>query len=145
MSPGISPAVEEEGTADTVTVVLAAAEGLAGTLQAGSVGVGCVPVPAVEAETVPAVAVRGAVEVPVWIPGSWTGPAVQGCPGSLAAVGAGWEEPAAVHTETGQTAAPRLGNMVAETVEFLGMDLAVAPGIAPACEPADRAILLGCV
>lgn len=70
-SPGIPPAVvEEEESADKVTVVFAAAEGSAGTLPAGPVGAGCVPVAAVEVGTVPAVAVRGAVEAPVWILGS---------------------------------------------------------------------------
>ena len=75
-----------EETADKVTVVLAAA-GSEGTLQAGPVGVGCVPVAAVEAETVPAVAAREAAEAPVWIPGSWTGPVIQVEPGNLAAAG----------------------------------------------------------
>lgn len=62
-------AVEEE-SADKVTVVLAAAEGSVGTLQAGPAGVGCVLVAAEEAETVPAVAAREAAEGPVWILGS---------------------------------------------------------------------------
>lgn len=103
MSPGIPPAVVEEESADKVTVVLAAAaaEGSAGMLQAGPVGVGCVPVAAVEAETVPAVAARGAAEAPVWIQGSWTGPVIQEYPGNLAAVEPDWGDPAAGHTKIG--------------------------------------------
>lgn len=64
MSPGIPPAVVEEESAEKVTVVLAAA-GSVGTQQAGPVGVGCVPMAAVEAGTVPAVAAREAAEAPV--------------------------------------------------------------------------------
>ena len=137
----------EEGSADKVTVVLAAAaaEGSLCTLQAGPVGVGCVPVAAVEAETVPAVAARVAAEALVWILGSWTGPVIQGYPGNLAAAGPGWEDPAAGHTEIGQTVVLRLGNKVAETVGALGMDLAVAPGTGGACGAADRVVLPGCV
>lgn len=137
----------EEESADKVTVVLAAAaaEGSAGTLQAGPVGAGCGPVAAVEAETVPAVAARGAVEALVWILGSWVGPVIQGYPANLAAVGPGWEDPAAGHRETGQTVGLRLGNKVAETVEALGMDLAVDPGTVGAYGAADRVVLPGCV
>lgn len=62
--------VVEEESADKVTVVLAVAEGSAGTLQVGPVGVGCVLVAAEEAETVPAVAAREVAEAPVWILGS---------------------------------------------------------------------------
>lgn len=150
MSPGIPPAVVEEESADKVTVVraaavAAAAGGSAGTLQAGPVGVGCVPVVAVEAETVPAVAARGAAGAPVWILGSWTGPVIQGVPGNLAAAGPDWVDPAAGRRETGQIAGLRLGNKGAETVEALGMSLAVAPGTAGACGAADRVVLPGCV
>ena len=142
----VLPAVVEEGSADKVTVVLAAAAaGSPGTLQAGPVGVGCVLVAAVEAETVPAVAARVAAEALVWIPGSWTDPVIQGYPVNLAAAGPGWEDPAAGHTETGQTVVLRLGNKVAETVGALGMDLAVAPGTGGACGAADRVVLPGCV
>lgn len=133
----------EEGSADKVTVVLAAAA--EGTLQADPVGVGCVLVAAVEAETVPAVAVRGAAVAPVWILGSWTGPVIQGYPGSFAAVGPDWEDPAAGRTETDQTVGLRLGNRVAVTVEALGMCQAVAPGTVGACGAADRVGLPGCV
>lgn len=148
MSPGIPPAVVEEESADKVTVVLAAAaaaEGSVGTLQAGPVGAGCVPVAAVEAGIAPAVAARVAAEAPVWILGSWTGPVIQGYPGNLSAAGPGWEDPAAERKETGQTVGLRLGNKVAETVGALGMDLAVAPGTVGACEAADRVVLPGCV
>lgn len=141
----IAPAVVEAESADKVTVVLAAAEGSAGTLQAGPVGVGCVPVAAVEAGTVPAVAARGAAGAPVWILGSWTGPVVQGDPGNLAAAGPDWEDPAAERRETGQTVGLRFGNTVAETVGALGMGLAVAPGTAGACGAADRVFPPGCV
>lgn len=130
----------EEGSADKVTVVLAAAEG---TLQAGPVGVGCVLVAAVVAETVPAVAVRGSAEAPGWILGSWTGPVIQGYPGNSAAAGPGWKDPAAVRTEVDQTVGLRLGNRVAVTVEALGMDLAVAPETVGACGAADRVVLPG--
>lgn len=75
----------EEENADKVTVVLAAAEGLVDMLQPEPVGAGCVPVAAGEAGTVPAA--RGPAVVPVWIRGSWTGPVIQGEPGSLAAAG----------------------------------------------------------
>lgn len=144
----VVPAVVEEESADKVTVVLAAvaaAGGSAGMLQAGPVGVGCVPVAAVEAETVPAVAARGAAEAPVWILGSWTGPVVQRVPGNLAAVGPDWEDPAAGRRETGQIVGLRFGNKGAETVEALGMGLAVAPGTVGACGAADRVVLPGCV
>lgn len=136
----------EEGSADKVTVVLAAAAAAAaeGTLQAGPVGVGCVLVAAAEAETVSVVAARGAAVAPVWILGSWTGPVIQGYPGSFAA-GPGSEDPAAERTEIAQTVGLRLGNRVAGTVEALGMDLAVAPGTAGACGAADRVGLPGCV
>lgn len=134
----------EEGSADKVTVVLAAAA--EGTLQAGPVGVGCVLVAAVEAETVPAAAAaaRGAAVAPVWILGSWTGPVIQGYPGSFAA-GSGSEDPAAERTEIAQTVGLWLGNRASGTVEALGMDLAVAPGTAGACGAADRVGLPGCV
>lgn len=136
----------EEESADKVTVVLAAAAGgSVGMLQAGPVGAGCVQVAAVEAETVPAVAARGAVEVPVWILGSWTGPVIQGYPVNLAVVGPGWEDLAAGHRETGQTVELMLGNKVVETVGALGMDLAVDPGSVGACGAADRVVHLGCV
>lgn len=145
MSPGIPPAVVEEESADKVTVVLAAAEGSAGTLQAGPVGVGCVPVAAVEAGTVPAVVERGAAEALVWILGNWTVPVIRGVPGNLAAAGPGWEDPAAERRETGQTVGLRFGNTGAETVGALGMGLAVAPGTVEACGAADRVVLPGCV
>lgn len=138
----VVPAVVEEESADKVTVVLAA-EGSAGTLQAGPVGVGCVPVVAVEVETVPAVAARGAAEPPVWILGSWTGPVIQGDPGNLAAAGPDWEDPAAGRRETGQTVGLSFGNKVAETVGALGMGLAVAPGTVGACGAADMVVLPG--
>lgn len=82
MSPGIPPAVAEEESADKVTVVLAAAAaaaavGSVGKLQAAPVGVGCVPVAAVD-ETVTAAAAKGAAEAPVWNLGSWIGPVIQG-------------------------------------------------------------------
>lgn len=142
MSPGTPPAVVvEEESADKVTVVLAAAaEESAGTLRAGPAGAGCVPLAAVEAEIVPAVAARGAAVAPAWIPGSWAGPAIQGDPGNLAAAGPGWEDPAAGRRETGQTAGLRLGNKGAGTVGALGMGLAVAPGTGGACGAADRAV-----
>ncbi len=142
---GAVPAVVEEESADKVTVVLAAAvEGSVGML-VGPVGAGCVPVAVVEAETVPAVAAMGAVEAPVWILGSWTGPVIQGYPGSLVAVVPGWEDPAAGRRETGQTVGLRLGNKVAETVGALGMGLAVDPGIVGAYGAADRVGHPGCV
>lgn len=124
----IVPAVVEAETADKVTVVLAAAEDSVGKLQAGPVGVGCVPVAAVEAGTVSAVAARGAAEALVWILGSWTGPVIQGDPGNLAAAGPDWEDPAAGRRETGQPVGLRFGNKVAGTVGALVMGLAVAPG-----------------
>lgn len=127
----------EEGSADKVTVVLAAAEGM---LQAGLVGVDCV---LVAAETVPAVAVRVAAEAPGWNLGSWTGPVIQGYPGNSAAAGPGLTDPAAVHTELDQTVGLRLGNRVAGTVEALGMDLAGAPETVGACGAADRVVLPG--
>lgn len=130
-----------------MTVVLAAAAaGSVGTLQAGPVGVGCVLVAAVEAETAaPAAAARGAAEAPVWTLGSWADPAIQGEPGSLAAVaGPDREDPAAGHRETGQTEGLRLENKVAGTVGALGTGLAVAPGAEGACGAADRAVPLGC-
>lgn len=42
-----------------------------------------------EAGTVPAVAAKGAAGAPGLILGSWTGPVIQGYPGSFAAVGLG--------------------------------------------------------
>lgn len=66
----VIPVAVEEESADKVTVVLAAAEGSVGTLQAGPVGVGYVLVAAEGPETVPAVAAREAAEDPVWILGS---------------------------------------------------------------------------
>lgn len=145
MSPGIPPAVVEEESVDKVPVVLAAAVGSGGTLQAGPVGVGCVPLAAVVAETVPAVAAREAAEAPVWILGSWPGPVIQGVPGNLAAAGPGWEDPAAGRRETGQIVGLRFGNKGAETVWALGLGLAVAPGTVGACGAADRVVLPGCV
>lgn len=69
-----------EGSADKVTVVLAAAED---KQQADLVGVGCVQMAVVEPETA-AAAARGAVEGPVWIRGNWVGPVIQVCPGNSA-------------------------------------------------------------
>lgn len=69
-----------EGSADKVTVVLAAAED---KQQADLVDVGCVQMAVVEPETV-AAAVRGAVEEPVWIRGNWVGPVIQVYPGNSA-------------------------------------------------------------
>lgn len=143
MSPGILPAAVEEESADKVTVVLAvAAVGSGGMLQAGPVGVGCVPVAAVEAETVSA-ARRGA-EAPERIQGSWTGLVIQGEPGNLAAAGFDQEDPAAGRRETGQTVGLKLGSKVAETVMALGGGLAVAPVTVGACGAADRVVLLVC-
>lgn len=143
MSPGILPAVVEEESADKVTVVLAvAAVGSGGMLQAGPVGVGCVPVAVVEAETVSA-ARRGA-EAPVRIQGSWTGLVIQGEPGNLEAAGFDQEDPAAGRRETGQTVGLKLGNKVAETVMAPGVGLAVAPVTVGACGTADRVVLLVC-
>lgn len=147
MSPGIPPAAVEEESADKVPVVLAAvvAEGSVGTLQAGPVGVGCAPVTAVEADSVSAVAVRGAAEAPVWILGSWIGPVIQGELGNLAAVWIDWGELAAGDKETGQTVELKLGNKVAVTVGDLEIGLALAPGTAGACGAVDRVVLPGCV
>lgn len=133
----------EEESADKVTVVLAAA-GSVSKLQAVPVGVGYVQV-AAEDGTVTAVAVRGSVEVPVWDLGSWTGPVIQEWPGSLAAVGPDWEDPAAEHRETGQTVELKIVNKVAETVGALGKSLAVAPETVGAYGVADRVVLPGCV
>lgn len=149
-NPGLRviPAVVEVESADTVTVVLVAAvavEGSEGTLQAGPVGVGCVPVAAVEAETVPAVAVRRAAEAPVWILGSWTGPVIQGVPGNLAAVQPERAGPAAERRATGQIAGLTLVNKGVETVEALVMGLVVAPEMVLACGAADTIVLPGCV
>lgn len=157
MSPAIPPAVVVEESADKVTVVLAAAAAAAagssagssagsaaGMLQAGLVGVGCVPVVAVEAETVPVVAVGGAAEAPVWILGSWTGPVIRGVPGNLAAAEPDWEDPAAGRRGIGQIVGLRLGSMGAETVETLGMCPAVAPETVGEYGAADRVVLPGC-
>lgn len=144
MSPGTPPAAVEEESADKVTVVLAAAAGSVSKLQAAPVGVGYVPV-AAEDETATAVAVRGSAGVPAWVLGSWIGPVIQGQPGSLAAVGPDWEDPAAGRRETGQTVGLKLANKVAETVGALGKSLAVAPGTVGACGAADRVVLPGCV
>lgn len=142
-SLGIPPAVGEEESADKVTVVLAAAKGSVGTLQAGPGDVGCVLVAAVVVETVPAVAVREAAEALVLILGSWTGPVIQGEPGNLAAVEPDWGDPAAGHRETGQTEGLRFENKVAGTVEDLELGLAVAPGTVGACGAADMLVRLG--
>lgn len=96
---------------------------------------------AVEAESVPAVAVRGAAGGPVWILGNWIGPVIQQYPGNFA--GPGWGDTAADHTVIGLTVERRLENRVAETVEILGMDQAVAPVTVAACVAADRVGLLG--
>lgn len=69
-----------EGSADKVTVVLAAAED---KQQADLVDVGCVQVAVVEPETV-AAAARGAVVGPVWIRGNWVGPVIRVYPGNSA-------------------------------------------------------------
>lgn len=142
-SLGKPPVVVEEESADKVTVVLAAAEESGSTLQVGPVGVGCVLVVAVEAETVPAVAAeRGAAEALVWILGSWTGPVIQGHLGSLAAAGPDWEGPAAGRRETEQTGGLMFGNKVAGTVGALEVGLAVAPVTVGACGAADTVVLL---
>lgn len=103
-SPGISPAVVEEESADKVTAVLvaaaAAAERLVGTLQAARVDVGCAPV-AVADGTAPAVAAEGFAGGLVRTLGSWIGLGIRGEPGNLAAVWSEWEGPAAGRTETG--------------------------------------------
>lgn len=143
----------EEESADKVTVVLAAAavvaaaaaEGSGDMLPAGPVGAGCVPVAAAGADRASVVAVKRVVEAPASILGSWTGPVIQGEPGSSAAAEAGWGDPAAGGKETDQTAVLKLGNKVAETVGALVMGLAVAPGTEGACGAADRAALPGCV
>lgn len=123
-----------EGSADKVTVVLAAAED---KQQADLVDVGCVQMAVVEAETVSAVA-RGAAEATVWSRGNWVGPVIQVYPGNFAA-GPGWEDTAVVHTSTGQSVGPMLGRRVAGPEETPGLQLTEDPGIVGACGAADKA------
>lgn len=120
-----------EGSADKVTVVLAAAED---KQQADLVDVGCVQMAVVAPETA---AAKGAVGGPVWIQGNWVGPGIQVYPGSLAvAAGPGWEESAVDHTSTGQTVGLMLGGTVAGPGETLGLESPEDPGIV-ACGAAD--------
>lgn len=144
MSPGILPAAVEE-SADKVAVVLAAvAEWPGDMLQADSVGVGCAPGVAVEAEIVPAVAVRRAAETPVSTLGSWTGPVIlcEGVLVKLTAAGFDQGDPAAGNRATGQSGRQGLENMGAETVGALGVGLAVAPVTVGTYVAADRVALL---
>lgn len=140
MSPGIPPAAVEE-SADKVTVVLAVGEGLRGTLQTDSVGVGRVPRAAVVAEIVPAAAVRREPESPVWSLGRSE---VQGEPGRLAAAGVDSKYPAAGHRATGQTVKQRFGNKGVEIVWALVVDLTEAPVTVGAYVVADMVVLLEC-
>ena len=71
------PAVAGEESVDKVTAVLVAVvESSVGKLQVAPVDVDCVLVAAAD-ETVPAVAVRGVAEDPVWVLGSWIGLVIQ--------------------------------------------------------------------
>lgn len=121
--------------------MLAVAEGLGGMLQADSVGVGHVPRAAVEAEIVPAAAVRKAPETPVWSLGRSE---VQRELVKLAAVGVDLEVPAAEHRATGQTVKQRLENKVVEIVGALVLELAVAPVSEGTYVVADMVVLLEC-
>lgn len=124
-----------EGSADKVTVVLAAAED---KQQADLVDVGCVQVAVVEAEAVSAAA-RGAAGAPVWVRGNWLGPAIQVYPGNFAvAAGPGWEDTAVDHTSTDQTVGLMLGSMVAGPEETPGLEPTEGPGIVGACGAADK-------
>lgn len=128
------PAVE--GSADKVTVVLAAAED---KQQADLVDAGHVQMAAVEAETV-SVAARGAEEAPVWIPGNWAGPVVPVYPGNFAvAAGLGWEDTAVGHTSA---VGLMLGSMVAGPEATLGLEPKEDPGTGGACGAADKVVQL---
>lgn len=74
----IVPAVVGEESVDKVTAVLAAAaaESSVGMMQVAPVDADCVLAAAAD-ETVPAVAVRGVVEDPVWVLDSWIGLVIQ--------------------------------------------------------------------
>lgn len=143
---GHVPAVVEEESADKVTAVLAAAaECLAGRLQAAPVDAGRVPV-AAAGGTAPAVAAaEGPAGGLVRTLGSWIGLGIRGEPGNLAAVQSEWEAPAAGRTETGWAAWQAPESKAAETGGRLGTGQAGDPGTVGACGAVDRVVPPGCV